>query len=379
MRLSLKEGNRSLLIAAAFAASSMDASAGAKYEFSEDQYVTFGMATRYSYTHAERPASAGGGHVNDPNLDSARLYFGASLNKYLKATFDTEWDSAAERIKMLDLFAQLELTPEFNIWAGRFVSPSDRANMAGPYYSVGGGYWPCVSSRYGCNGGIYLARDDGAVVWGNVANGRLGYSIGAFEGRTFGIGALDRSQAHQAGVKPSDGLMYSGRLQYDFWDLETGYFSSADHLAKADILAVGVAFRYQKKGVVTVGGKGDYAGYNVDFQLEKNIKGSGAFGLEAAYYDYDTDDLVRGEQGKAYSAGVSYVFEREVGWGRFQPFVHWQRFDADNRVTTKQIGIGLNYVIAEHNAQVSATYSRNKVNRGGEDLGRFVVALQLQY
>ena len=131
--------------------------------------------------------------------------------------------------------------------------------------------------------------------------------------------------------------------------------------------------------MVTVGGKGDYASYNVDFQLEKNIKGSGAFGLEAAFYDYDTDDLVRSEQGKAYSAGVSYLFDREVGWGRFQPFVHWQRFDADNRVTTKQIDIGLNYVIADHNAQVSATYSRNKVSQGGDNLGRFVVALQLQY
>ena len=375
----LKKQNRSVLIAAAIVGVSTTACAGARYDFSDDQYVTFGVGTRYSYTHAERPASAGGGYVNNPNLDSARLFFGASLNKYLKATFTTEWDGAAERIKQLNLFAQLELTPEFNVWAGRFVSPSDRANMAGPYYSVGGGYWPCVASRYGCNGGIYLARDDGAAVWGNVAAGRLGYSIGAFEGHTFGIGALDRSQAHQAGVKPSDGLMYSGRLQYDFWDLETGYFSSADHLGKADILAIGVAFRYQKKGVVTVGGKGDYASYNVDFQLEKNIKGSGAFGLEASFYDYDTDDLVRSEQGKAYSAGVSYLFDREVGWGRFQPFVHWQRFNADNRVTTKQIDIGLNYVIADHNAQVSATYSRNKVSQGGDNLGRFVVALQLQY
>ncbi len=374
-----KEVTRSALSAAALAVMSMNACAGARYDFSEGQYLTFGIGTRYSYTHAERAQSDGGGHVNNPNLDSARLFFGASINKYLKATFNTEWDGASEEIRQLDLYARLEIAPEFNIWAGRFVSPSDRANMAGPYYSVGGGYWPCVASRYGCNGGIYLARDDGAAVWGNVADGRLSYSVGAFEGRTFGIGSLDRSQAHQAGVKPSSSMMYSGRLQYDFWDREIGYFSSADHLGKADILAVGVAVRYQKNGVVTIGGKGDYAAYNLDFQLEKNIKGSGAFGLEAAYYDYDTDGLVRSEQGKAYSAGVSYVFEREVGWGRFQPFVHWQRFNADNHVTTKQIDFGLNYVIAEQDAQISATYSRNKVSQGGEDLNRFVVALQLQY
>ena len=91
----MNEGNKSLLIAAAFAASSMDACASAKYESSDDQYVTFSAGTRYSCSHAERPESTGGGHVNDPNLDSARLLFGASLNKYLKATFHTEWDGAA--------------------------------------------------------------------------------------------------------------------------------------------------------------------------------------------------------------------------------------------------------------------------------------------
>ncbi|MBY0467623.1 MAG: porin [Burkholderiaceae bacterium] len=371
--------HRTALAAATLATASMNASAGARYDFGDDQYVTFGFGTRYTYTRAERPSANGGGHINDPNLDSARLYFGASLNKYVKATFSTEWDGAKERIRKLDMYAQFEFTPEFNVWAGRFVGPSERANMAGPYYSVGGGYWPCVSSRYGCNGGTYVARDDGVAVWGHVAESRLGYAIGVFDGRHFGIGALNRPEARQAGLKTSDDLMYSGRLQYDFWDLETGYFSTADHLGKADILAIGAAFRHQKNGVITLLGKGDYDSYNVDFQLEKNFKGYGAFGLEAAYYDYDTDGLVRSEQGKAYSAGVSYVFEREVGWGRFQPFVHWQRFNADNHVTTKQIDLGLNYVIAEQNAMVTATYSRNKVNQGGENLSRFVLALQLQY
>jgi hypothetical protein len=38
--------------------------------------------------------------------------------------------------------------------------------MAGPYYSLGGGYWAGVASRYGYNGGIFRGRDDGAVVWG---------------------------------------------------------------------------------------------------------------------------------------------------------------------------------------------------------------------
>ncbi len=360
--------------------------AGASVDLGGDRSLTFGIGTRYSYARVERPKAAGGGHVIDPGLDSARLFFGASLNRQLKAVFNTEWDGAERRIRLLDLNAQYAYSPELNLWAGRLVSPSDRHNMAGPYYSMGGGYWPCVASRYGCNGGIFRARDNGVVVWGGVADARLGYSIGAFEGRTFGVGALNDAQARRAGVRSVGSLMYSGRLQYDFWDLETGYFSAANHLGGQDILAIGVAGRYQKQGVLSAAGRGDYASYNLDFLLEKRIKGAGGFALEAAYYDYDTGDVVKAEQGRAYSAGASYIFERNVGWGRLQPFTRWQQFNADTRVDTDQLDWGVNYIIDGYNAQLSATYSTAKTTgnptsavTSNRSLDRFVFALQLQY
>jgi hypothetical protein len=374
--MSVKQGNKRLLMAAALAAGSLNAQAGATINFGEDRSLSVGFGMRYSFTSAEDGAPNNKDRSTDFNLDSARLYFGASLNKNIKGMFNTEWDG--DQIRVLDAAGQFAISPEFNIWAGRLLSPSDRANMAGAYYSMGGGYWPGVSSRYGYNGGIFRGRDDGAVVWGNVADGKLGYSIGAFEGHTFGIGSLTQSQAKNAGVKSSDSLMYAGRLQYDFWDAEPGYYGTGNYLGANDILAIGVAGRYQKNGVLTVGGKGDYASYNVDFLMEKRFKGSGAVALEAAYYDYDTDDVVESEQGKAYSAGVSYIFEQRVGWGRLQPFMHWQKFDADTNINTKQYDIGVNYVIDGYNAQVSAMYSKTKVTNGSS-LDKFVAAVQLQF
>jgi hypothetical protein len=85
-----------------------------------------------------------------------------------------------------------------------------------------------------------------------------------------------------------------------------------------------------------VGAVGKYSSYNIDFLLEKRIKGAGAFAIEAAWYDYDTDDIIKSEQGKAYSAGASYIFEQKAGWGKFQPFVRWQKFAADTNIDTKQ-------------------------------------------
>jgi hypothetical protein len=375
--MGLKKGM--LLAAAAVAAVGGlgEAQAGATINFGEDKSVSVGFGMRESFTSAENGAPNGTDRSSDFNLDSARLFFGASLNKNIKGMLNAEWDG--DKIRILDAAGQFAISPELNIWAGRLLSPSDRANMAGPYYSLGGGYWAGVASRYGYNGGIFRGRDDGVVVWGNAGEGgKLGYSFGAFEGHTFGIGSLTQSQAKAAGVKADDSLMYAGRVQYDFWDAEPGYYGTGNYIGGADILAIGVAGRYQKDGILTIAKNGKYSAYNVDFLLEKRIKGSGAVALEAAYYDYDTDDIIKSEQGKAYSAGASFIFEDKVGWGKFQPFARWQKFSADTSIDTKQIDAGVNYIIDGYNAQISAVYSKTKVTKAA-DLDKFSVTLQLQF
>jgi hypothetical protein len=365
-------GKKALLLAVLGAVGmvpALDAQAGATVNFGPDQSVSAGFGMRSSYSNVEH-AAPDGGHSSDFNLDSARIYLGASLNKNIKGMFNTEWDG--EQIRVLDAVGEFAISPELNIWAGRLLSPSDRANMAGPYYSLGGGYWAGVASRYGYNGGIFRGRDDGVTVWGNVLDGRLGYSIGAFEGHTFGIGALTQNEARAAGLKASDKLMVAGRLQYDFWDLEPGYYGTGNYLGTKDILAVGIAGRSQKAGVLTPTAAGDYTSYSVDFLLEKRLAGAGAVSLEAAWYDYDTDSVIKSEQGKAWLVGAGYIVNR------FQPFVRWQRFSADTGIATRQGDVGLNYIIDGYNAQVAALYSRTKTT-GLQDASKFAVTLQLQY
>jgi hypothetical protein len=172
--------------------------------------------------------------------------------------------------------------------------------------------------------------------------------------------------------------MYAGRLQYDFWDAEPGYYGTGNYLGAKDILAIGVAARHQQGGVLTVAGSGDYSSYNVDFLLEKRLAGAGAISLEAAWYDYDTGNVILSEQGSAWSAGAAYIFDKGVGWGKLQPFVRYQKFSPDTEIDTRQMDAGVNYIIDGYNAQLSAVYSRNKVT-GADDQSRLAVALQLQY
>lgn len=150
----------SVLLSAAVASL---AHAGATIPIGEDKSISVGFGARGSFTSEKDGAPDGSSRSNDFNLDSARLFFGASLNKNIKGMLNTEWDG--DQIRVLDAAAQFAFSPELNIWAGRLLSPSDRANMAGPYYSLGGGYWADVASRYGYNGGIFRGRDDGVVAW----------------------------------------------------------------------------------------------------------------------------------------------------------------------------------------------------------------------
>lgn len=372
------------MLAAAIAVAGMftavGAQAGGTIAIGEDKSVSVGFGMRSSFTSVGK-AAPDGGRSKDFTLDSARLYMSGSLNKSIKGMFNSEKSGGNDTFQVIDANVQFEVTPEMTIWAGRFLSPSDRANMAGPYYSLGGGYWANIASRYGWNGGI-IGRDNGVAVVGNLMDGKLGYSAGAFEGHTTwtysGLGNPAVGSAAYVALKPADDLMYAARLQYDFWDAEPGYYGTGNYLGTKDILAIGIAGRTQGDGAVSTTAKGGYSSYSVDFLMERKIEGWGAPSLEAAYYDYKTGDVFLSEQGKAFSAAGGYIFSDKVGSGQLQPFVRYQKFDADTNVSSKQYDLGVNYIIESYNAQISGTYSKNQTTALA-DVNTFKVSMQFQY
>jgi hypothetical protein len=351
----------------------VSAHAGGTITFGEDKYVSVGFGMRASFSDVENGAPDGTSNSYDFNLDSARIYLSGSLNKYIKGMLNTEKDIGGEGFQAIDANVQFLVMPELQIWAGRFLSPSDRANMAGPYYSLGGGYWSGIASRYGFNGG-YIGRDDGAAIVGTALNGKFAYSFGLFEGyREFVLAPV--TTGPNTG---SDGPMYAGRLQFDFWDAEPGYYGTGNYLGTKDILAIGIAGRSQKDGASSTTATGDYASYSIDFLFEKKDLGPGGLSFEAAAYDYDTSDVFLSEQGTAYSTGVGYIFNEKMGWGQLQPFARYQKFTPDNDIDTSRYDLGVNYVIDGYNAQVGGFYSNQQVT-GTPDVGSLNIALQVQF
>ena len=340
--------------------------------FGEDQYVSVGFGLRGSYSNLEDAANDGG-NTNDFELDSARLYVSGSLNKYIKGMFNSEKSGGNDSFQIIDAAGIFQFTPDMAIWAGRFLSPSSRANMAGPYYTSGDGYWANITARYGWNGGT-IGRDDGVALVATAFDQRLAYSFGAFEADKIfefsGVGDVTDN------VEQDDDLMYAGRLQYSFWEKEPGYYGTGNYLGTKDIFTIGLAGRYKGDGSASATEVGDYSQWTVDLLIEKKLA-AGAVSLEAAYFDYDTDDVFLSEQGDAYYVSTGYIFNQKVGWGQFMPFVRYQSFDADAG-ETERTDFGVNYFIDGYNASVTAVY-RDLERDGLADQDQFVVSMQLQF
>ena len=388
MNLNLKKNVLRSVVLTACSLGALGAQAAGTITFGEDKYVSVGFGFITSYSSVEDAAANGNDRSNDFSLNSARLYLSGSFNKYIKGMLNTERSGGGEgNIEVIDANVQFQLTPEIAIWAGRFLSPSDRANMAGPYYSSGGGggYWANVSSRYGWNGGV-IGRDEGVAFVGSFLEDKLAVSFGAFEGdnifRFSGAGGtrLDQRENSTAAqtLGADDKLMYAGRVQVAFWDSEPGYYGTGNYFGAKDILTVGIAGRQKSDGAISTTAVGDYSSYSIDFLMEKKNVGPGTLSLEAAYYDYDTDKVFLAEEGDAYYVGAGYLFDTPVGWGKFMPFVRHQQFDADNNIKTERTDVGVNYVIEPYNALISAEYQKTDVT-GRSDTDAFLVSLQMQF
>lgn len=114
--------------------------------------------------------------------------------------------------------------------------------------------------------------------------------------------------------------------------------------------------------------------------------------LEGAWYDYDTDGVTDApavacanvnncggaQAGDAWLLTAAYLIPTKIGIGQFQPYTRYQKFNADVGGDTKQWDFGLTYVMAGHNARITAVYS-DMENAAGTDTDKFVLGVQLMY
>lgn len=361
------------LVATVLMAGLGSAQAGATFSLGDDKSLSIGLGLKTSFSSVEKGAANGSSRANDFNVDSARIYLGASLSKTIKLTLNTEKD-ADDKIRVLDAYGELQFMPEFNLAIGRTIVPSDRANLSGGYY-IAPYEFPGVASQFYSK---FASRDDGALVWGKLMDKKLVYSLGAFRGRNRQVG----------GSNQTGSPLYAARVAFNFWDAEPApaYLTGSTYYGGADILTLGLVAQSQKDGIGSAATRDDYTAYGLDLLLEKKLP-AGVLTLEGGYGKYDfsaaagavdlsSPGLLPGKSGLVVAA---FLFPDKLGWGRLQPFVRFQKFDADVAGgDLTQTDLGVNYVIDGANARVVADYRKLKPETGASR-DAFILGLQLQY
>ena len=317
--------------------------------------VTIGAGMRTSYDHTSPEV---GDSSDKFALDSIRIYVNGSVTEdnKIKFMFNTEYNSSTNHVGVLDAVGRFELHPMFNVWAGRVLPPSDRANLAGPYYNS---HWGVYTD--GIQNGhpsVFQGRDNGFVWWGDFGK-HVKVSAGAFDGQT-------------ADGKPN--VISAYRVQFDFWDQENGYYLNSTYYGAKKLLALGGATQVQNGATATT----------VDFLLERKLGGAGVVTLESEYANYNRlggyDPRYAKSQG-AYGL-AAYILPKAAGPGKVQLLAKYAKADFTHGALAsynqKTAEGNINYLIREFNARIMTFVRKTGFNQGKRDFWSAGIGVQLQ-
>jgi len=175
-----------------------------------------------------------------------------------------------------------------------------------------------------------VGRDTGIQAKGYLLGNKLEYRAGVFQGM--------RDEQNRE-------LRFTGRVQYDFFDKENGFFYTGTYLGKKKVLAVGGGIDRQHK----------YLGYAFDAFLDYPLK-YGAITTQFDHIRYDGKSFLKSlpdQHDTLFEAG--YL----IGKTRFQPVVQLSRrdFSLATGNDEKRYGAGVNYFLSGHNANIKALYT----------------------
>lgn len=322
-----------------------------------DPKVKFGVGIRVEYLLAPKVRGANFGQSIGT---SVRPYISGQVAPYLK--FEGNLDSAAAAavapgelavdplsgavvdaqgdgqistttvatVRVLDAVVKLEPHPLFNIWLGRFLPPTDRANLSGPYFQNAWNY-PVQSNLYPA---IYAGRHDGVAYWGQVGGGVFKWQLGMFD------------------LTGGDNPLAAGRLVLNLLDPEPGYYNSSTYYGSQNVLAIGGTAQYQEGGDTAAGTGLDGAAFSVDLLFESDLGSTGTLSVEGAYYNF-----TQTEQGQSVWGLLGYLLPGKQGPGTLQPVVRLQyRLPDGDAEEWPTFDGAVHYVLDGHNARFALNY-----------------------
>ena len=326
---------------------------------SDDVNLKLGVLGQFQADTIDNPGSLP--NTNNLFVRRLRLLFGGQVAKNVSFFVETDAPNLGKTLPsgkniqpsliLQDAYAEFRATDAFMLDAGLMFIPFSRNSLQSAA--------TLLPIDYGTNTFNASAptqsstgRDTGFQARGYFVGNRLEYRIGAFQG--------------VRDANSDTAFRYAGRVQYNVFDAESGFFYTGTYLGKKKILAVGAAFDAQK----------DYHAYDADAFFDYPV-GPGAVTAQFDYNRFDGGDTLTTllkQNDVLVEAG--YLIH---AW-KLTPVLQFAKRDLTDRTTGDETrtGVGANYWWAGQNANVKALYTRIQP-RGLGKQNEFTVQLQIFY
>jgi len=284
-------------------------------------------------------------------MDSAyvELHAGGKITKTVGVTLNLNANMAGYAmtgantgVALEDAIISFDFMDEFHLWAGHLLVPVDRSNASGPFFMIPWNYPGFFSGQFvGATHEGPSGRNNGAVIWGDIAGGKFSYFAGAFDNA-------------QIGTSP----LFSFKLRAALLDPEPGFWGNGSYFGDKDMFSIDVGAQAQGTQGLPAGSK-TYADINVDALFEKKLGGGSFATAEAAYYHFNVAD---GGVSDSMYALLAYATPT-VGIGNIQPMVRfqWEKVKANTVSNPWDLDVAASYLIKGPALRVVLNYSHTKM------------------
>lgn len=235
-------------------------------------------------------------------------------------------------------------------------------------------------SQGGYRGGIFypsnVGRDDAMTIWGNILQDRFQYRFMVGDGMS------------GAAVNPKDNPRLAGRISYNLFDTELGWFNSGTYLGKKRVLAIGAGMDAQNDLVVG-GSQLDYHAWTVDAHYDQPIGSNDAVTVQTSVTRINNGPnglpmtwVAAGDDAVITAMQAGYYLGRKIELGYIQPFAHFEniRQRDENGHDTRIYGLGFNYYVdgVANKVSFEATVIDQEQEGAAQESPRDEVILTLQ-
>ena len=141
---------------------------------------------------------------------------------------------------------------------------------------------------------------------------------------------------------PNSHLRLAGRLSASLFEPETGWYTEGSSLDGRRILTFGAGADYQPN-LLLDSRERNYMSWTVDAHYDEPI-GAGGLTAEASYIDINNSPnevsftaITPAKSAEVISVKAGYLIPGDVGPGRMQPFVHYERIHVAEMANTNVI------------------------------------------